>query len=116
MEAVGEVAGPVGEAKASTRDQAWRGADGRMGGRGEVDKARWRRDGARGEAKASTQNQAWRWPAGRMGGGQGLAGGANGGADGATNNRRRSGRPGVVFFIGFVGEFGSYVNLSGCEV
>ena len=29
-----EAVGPVGEAKASTRDQAWRWAAGRMGGRG----------------------------------------------------------------------------------
>ena len=37
MEAVDEAVGPVGEAKASTRDQAWRWAAGRMGGgRGEV--------------------------------------------------------------------------------
>ena len=51
MEAVGEVAGPVGEAKASTQTQAWRWADGRRGD---------------GEAKASTQNQAWRRAYGRM--------------------------------------------------
>ena len=36
MEAVDEVAGPVGEAKASTQNQAWRRAYGRMGGRGEA--------------------------------------------------------------------------------
>ncbi len=34
MEAVDEAVGPVGEAKASTRDQTWRWAAGRMGGRG----------------------------------------------------------------------------------
>ena len=33
MEAVDEAVGPVGKAKASTRHQAWRWADGRMGGR-----------------------------------------------------------------------------------
>ncbi len=40
--------GAMGEAKASTQNQAWRWAAGRMG------------RGARGEAKASTRNQAWR--------------------------------------------------------
>ena len=68
-EAVDEAVGPVGEAKASTRDQTWRWAAGRMGGRGRQDGRAGRQVGW-GEAKASTQNQAWRWADGRMGGGR----------------------------------------------
>ena len=59
--ACGAVGRGGGEAKASTRDQAWRWADGRMGGiYREIMEAVDDVVGPADEAKASTQNQAWR--------------------------------------------------------
>ena len=69
--------GAMGEAKASTQNQAWRGGaiDGIyrdlsrfIGIYREIMEAVDEAVGPVGKAKASTRHQAWRWADGRMGG------------------------------------------------